>query len=216
MTCLICPACGYEIAPPPEEFLVVGNLAMNTAYSMAYADRLIRLPRKQALLLAALMRDPGRPLPSTHLMDASDIWGAPDALKVYISRLRALIGHVAEIRTHLGMGYSIHPGTRIQPRNEEPMAPAPPMTPAEIRRAVELYAEHPSSARVARLIGRSKDAVRRALRQAGVDLSRSTAERDNRQPGNSETLAEVDEAMRIARQDWLEGHRRRKVLRAQL
>lgn len=108
MTCLTCPSCGYEVRPPPEEFLAVGNLAMNTAHSMAYADGLIRLPRKQGLLLAALMRDAGRPLPRAHLMDASDIWGAPHTLVVYICELRRLVGHVAEIRTHPG-SYSIHP-----------------------------------------------------------------------------------------------------------
>lgn len=107
---LTCPACGHRIEPPKDEFLAVGNLALRTGVCVAYAyDQPIALSHKRCLVLAALMRNAGRALSRDHLMDASDCWGAPHSIAVYICDLRKRVGHVATIRTHWGVGYSIHP-----------------------------------------------------------------------------------------------------------
>lgn len=110
---LICPSCGHHVQPPPGEELTVGGLSLRTDTCIALGNGLPqRLPLQPCLLLAALMRYPGRTVASSYLMDAANMWGAPESLKTVICQLRYRIGHLVEIRPQIGIGYSIHPRTK--------------------------------------------------------------------------------------------------------
>lgn len=142
---LTCPSCGHQIAPPKGEFLMLGNLALRTDVCAAYAfDEPIGLAYKPCMLLAALMRYPGRTLPRSYLMDAIDCWGSPANVSVYICELRRRLGHVVTICTRWGAGYSIHPSdeegvkaaTRVAMRRGSKRRQPVDRGPAELDRVV--------------------------------------------------------------------------------
>ncbi len=100
--------------------LVVGDLVLDEANREAYRDGAeIRLTATEFALLRQLMRNPGRVLSKTLLLDRvwSHTFGPVDrgnVVELYISYLRKKIdaGRPPMIHTRRGMGYVLKPAGR--------------------------------------------------------------------------------------------------------
>ena len=98
--------------PPPARAVpnfVAGDLTVNfESEQVTVGGEPVELTPVEYKLLYHLVRNAGRLLPHRLLLDR--VWGAdyaasPDHLKVFVSRLRAKLGHPDYIETERGVGY---------------------------------------------------------------------------------------------------------------
>ena len=91
--------------------LTLGALTVDLAHREAFhAGAALELTRREWSVLECLALSAGRVVPKDRLLSAIAGWGeelTPNAVEVYVSRLRAKLGDAAEIRAVRGLGYRI-------------------------------------------------------------------------------------------------------------
>lgn len=106
-----CPHCGERLLPEAPATLRLGRVTLDTGSHELLVDGESRhLPRGRfAKMLETMMRQPGRVFTAQNLMDAADIWAADSAtVRVYVYRIRRVLGDALEIRNHHHLGWSLH------------------------------------------------------------------------------------------------------------
>ena len=95
----------------PSAAIEYGALRLDTASQQAFAeDRALELTHREWSVLECLVLNAGRIVPKERLMSAISDWSSdlsPNAIEVYVSRLRAKLGDAACIRAVRGLGYRI-------------------------------------------------------------------------------------------------------------
>ena len=98
----------HAVTGPGIEF---GRLKLETASKEAFADGLpIALTQREWSILECLVLNAGRIVTRDRLMSAVSDWSdelSPNAIEVYVSRLRGKLGDAALIRAVRGLGYRI-------------------------------------------------------------------------------------------------------------
>lgn len=91
--------------------LTFGELHLDIAHKEASAgDRVLDLTQREWSILECLIFNAGRIVSKEKLMSSVVNWDddlTPNAIEVYVSRLRAKLGEAAHIRAVRGMGYRI-------------------------------------------------------------------------------------------------------------
>ena len=91
--------------------LEFGRLRLDIARMQAFfADRPLDLTQREWSILECLVLSAGRLVTKDRLLEAVSDWSdelTPNAVEVYVSRVRAKIGEAAQIRTVRGLGYQI-------------------------------------------------------------------------------------------------------------
>lgn len=91
--------------------LEFGRLRLDIARKEAFADgQPLDLTQREWSILECLVLSAGRLVTKERLMSAVSDWSdelTPNAVEVYVSRVRAKIGDAAQIRTVRGLGYQI-------------------------------------------------------------------------------------------------------------
>jgi len=89
-----------------------GVLRLECPRKQAFAgERLLDLTLREWSILECLVLNAGRIVANDRLMSAVSDWSddlTPNAVEVYVSRVRAKLGDAAQIRTVRGLGYCIH------------------------------------------------------------------------------------------------------------
>ena len=89
----------------------LGDLRLETARQHAFArERPLDLSLREWSILECLVLNAGRLVGKERLINAISDWSdelSPNAIEVYVSRLRAKLGDAAHIRTVRGLGYRI-------------------------------------------------------------------------------------------------------------
>ena len=89
-----------------------GNLRLECPRKQAFAgERLLDLTSREWSILECLVLNAGRIVAKDRLMSAVSDWSndlTPNAVEVYVSRVRGKLGGAAQIRTVRGLGYCIH------------------------------------------------------------------------------------------------------------
>lgn len=100
-----CPHCGAA-QPGPE--VRTGDVVLLVDDGVLIGGgRRIRLTRTESMILAALMRYPGRVLSRADLHCAADMDGDGQAVAIHVMRLRRKLAGVVEIRNNWGIGYFV-------------------------------------------------------------------------------------------------------------
>ncbi len=88
-----------------------GRLKLDTARREAFADeRPLKLTHREWSVLECLVLNAGHIVPRERVMSAVSDWSdelSPNAIEVYMSRLRVKLGDAAQIRAVRGLGYRI-------------------------------------------------------------------------------------------------------------
>jgi len=96
------------VSAPSIEF---GRLRLETASKEAFAQqRPLELTQREWSILECLVLNAGRIVTKDRLMSAVSDWSddlTPNAIEVYVSRLRGKLGDAAHIRAVRGLGYRI-------------------------------------------------------------------------------------------------------------
>jgi DNA-binding response OmpR family regulator len=91
--------------------LVFGNLKLDLAHKEAtHGDVPVDLTRREWSILECLVLNAGRVVSKEKLMSAVSSWNdaiTPNAVEVYVSRLRSKLGDAAVIRVIRGLGYRL-------------------------------------------------------------------------------------------------------------
>lgn len=123
-----CPHCGAA-QPGPE--VRTGDVVLLVDDGVLIGGgRRIRLTRTESMILAALMRYPGRVLSRADLHRAADMDGDGQAVPIHVLHLRRKLAGVVEIRNNWGIGYFVRkagapeaPDVAPQARDVAPQAP---------------------------------------------------------------------------------------------
>lgn len=91
--------------------LEFGRLRLDIAHQEAFSDgQPLALTQREWSVLECLVLSAGRLVTKERLMSAVSDWSdelTPNAVEVYVSRLRGKLGDAAQIRTVRGLGYQI-------------------------------------------------------------------------------------------------------------
>src|SRR4051812_16636584 len=91
--------------------LEFGSLRLDIAHQEAFCDsKPLELTQREWSVLECLVLSAGRLVTKERLMSAISDWSdelTPNAVEVYVSRVRAKLGDAAQIRTVRGLGYQI-------------------------------------------------------------------------------------------------------------
>ena len=94
-----------------SSIMELGDLRLEAASRHAFArERPLDLTLREWSILECLVLNAGRLVGKDRLMSAVSDWSdevSPNAIEVYVSRLRAKLGDAVRIRTVRGLGYSI-------------------------------------------------------------------------------------------------------------
>ena len=109
-----CDGLSGALAPgtvPQRQARAFGDLRLETVQRNAFArEQPLELTLREWSILECLVLNAGRLVGKDRLMSAVSDWSdelTPNAIEVYVSRLRAKLGDAAHIRTVRGLGYRI-------------------------------------------------------------------------------------------------------------
>ena len=106
-----CRALIRRLSSTTSSEVSIGRLRLDMAHRQVWIDdRLVDLSRREWSVLERLALDTGHLVSKEKLLGSISGWEdalTPNALEVYISRLRAKLGDAASIRTVRGLGYRL-------------------------------------------------------------------------------------------------------------